>query len=198
MRQRTVVCRGSSQSRVFALPLISGDRCSLSATKALQIWLLTTILLLHFRETERRINTEIVTVFRFSVSVLSPVSWLPQPLQLHLSHSKRILALGPFPISVASKPLTSWQHLQKLVLVQGKVFPPLFYWGELLQRDKVTCRKSQRGYLPIYSELRPQNFPLYLVPLLLLRNKLKHKALAIALQSRCHPHHYIIKMSRSN
>lgn len=112
MRQRIVVCRGSSESRVFALPLISGDRCSLTIAKALRIRHLTTILLLHFRETNRRINTEIVTIFRFSVSVLSPArtttaSRLPQPLQLHLSHSKWTLTLGPFPISVASKPLTS-------------------------------------------------------------------------------------------
>lgn len=111
MRQRIVVCRGSSESRVFALPLISGDLCSLTIAKALWIRHLTTILLLHFRETSRRINTEIVAIFRFSVSVLSPArtttaSRLPQPLQLHLSHSKWTLTLGPFPISVASKPLS--------------------------------------------------------------------------------------------
>lgn len=160
MRQRIVVCRDSSESRVFALPLISGDRCSLTIAKALRTRRLTTILLLHFRETSRRINIEIVTIFRFSVSVLSPArtttaSRLPQSQQVDLN-PRTIPRLGGLQ---TSHTLTA---SSQAVPGAGKgVFPPLFYWGELVQRDKVTCRRSQRGCLPTYSEFQPQNFPLY-------------------------------------
>lgn len=139
-----VVWRGSSQSWVFSLPLIPGDLCSLTSTKALWIQSLTTILLLHYRETNRRINTEIITIFSFSDSVLSSSSRLPQPLQLHLSHSKWTLALGPFPISVASKLFTSWQHLQELLL-KGKGFSPTYFTGENFCRGIKSLAEDHKG-----------------------------------------------------
>lgn len=57
---------------MFALPLISEDHRTLAKAKALRIWHLTAFLLLRFRKTNSRIGREIVTILRFSVSVLSP------------------------------------------------------------------------------------------------------------------------------
>lgn len=191
MRQRIVVCRGSSESRVFALPLISGDLCSLTIAKALWIRHLTTILLLHFRETSRRINTEIVAIFRFSVSVLSPArtttaSRLPQSQQVDLN-PRTIPHLGGLQTS-----LTPWQRLHKLFLVQEKgFFPPCFIGENLCRRIKWLAEGHKGGVSQHTQNFNHKTFHFTLV--LLLRNRTKIQNPGIVLQSRCHPHHYTHK-----
>lgn len=117
---------------MFALPLISADHCALTKAKALRIWHLTAFLLLLVGKTNTRINIEIVTIFRFPVSVLSPprsgtALWLHQALLLHLGATKGSLVTWTVPhlggISASQTPTA------EAVPRAGRVFFPFVLWG---------------------------------------------------------------------